>query len=249
MALFISVVNHNHDTLICEHGTLKNLAKKYNVILKSNTIPSKKLIKHCQENNIHLITNHQYKGFGTNNNDIFIYASSQLKMNSDDYFLVLNPDLIIDEVAISKLLILADHFNADISAINLYKDITKKEYDYSIRHYHSLFSTLKSLLGFKRNDFYDKKHIKKPIPIEWAAGSFLLFKFDCYYELKGFDEEYFMYFEDADICKRANDKGFRIIYFPQIEAIHLAAHDNRKLFSKHFKWYLLSMLKYHKIFK
>lgn len=245
MALFISVVNHHHDDIICNTDTLKKLACVHNVIIKSNTSPSSKLKEYCNVGGIHLLTSPMAKGFGANNNEVFDFATSELKMKSDDYFLVLNPDVIIEATDVNRLLQLAHDYNADISAINLYRNKEKTEYDNSIRHYHSLLNPLKSLIGLPRFDIYDKSLIKHPIKIDWAAGSFLLFKTQCYQALKGFDEEYFMYFEDVDICTRANKNGNTVMYFPHIEAIHLAALNNRKLLSRHFLWYLKSYFSFH----
>jgi len=245
MSLFISVVNHNHDHFIINNKTLANLSKLHNVIVKSNSLPSIELVEYCKKSKIKLIKSTRKKGFGANNNDIFKYAYSKLKMKKEDYFLVLNPDVVVEQKEIKNLLNLIYTYNADIAAINLYKNYEKTIFDNSIRYKHSIFSPFKSIVGIKRNDIYDKSTVLKPINIDWAAGSFLLFKVKAYQELNGFDEHYFMYFEDADICTRAKKLGLKLIYFPQISAVHLAAHNNRKISSKHFLWYLRSMMRYH----
>ncbi|MBD0787969.1 glycosyltransferase [Vibrio sp. Y2-5] len=245
MALFISVVNHNHDEMISANDTLKNLAQKHTVIIKSNTEAKTCLKQYCQKSGIHLIQGSSFKGFGANNNEVFKVAKTSFNMCKEDYFLVLNPDIEISLESISSLLTELQHTPTDIAAINLFRNRAMTEYDNSIRHYPKLLNPFKTLLRLPRKDFYDKSVIKQPISIDWAAGSFLLFKTGCYQELKGFDEKYFMYFEDVDICRRANELGLSIIYFPQIKAKHLAAYDNRNFFSKNFRWYLTSSLKYH----
>ncbi|GLT17524.1 hypothetical protein GCM10007938_13010 [Vibrio zhanjiangensis] len=244
MNVYISVVNHGHDEMIITNSTLALLSKQFKVILKSNTPPSDKLRAYCIENKIILLHNNNKKGFGANNNEVFNYVICEFKPSKKDYFLILNPDVEIDTQSIIKLVEQAQKHDADISAINLFTDRSLNSYDNSIRRYPRLLSPLKSLLGIKRNDIYDKNNIKKPIKIEWAAGSFLLFKIDCFEQLHGFDEKYFMYFEDADICTRANQNDFDVYYFPDIKAIHYANHQNRKLFSKHFIWYVFSALYY-----
>lgn len=244
MTLFISVVNHHHDDLITSNSTLSSLATEHQVIIKSNTEPTSLLTNYCNNSNIHLVTSPGLKGFGANNNEVFSFARTNLGMKDDDWFLVLNPDVEIALETINQLLLCAKSQNADISAINLFKD---KEYlipDNSIRHYPKLLAPLKSIIGIKRTDCHDKSTITKPIKIDWAAGSFLLFSAKCFRILKGFDEKFFMYFEDADICTRANKNGFNIWYFPDIKAIHYASHQNRKIFSKHFVWYWMSSFRY-----
>ncbi|MBF9001169.1 glycosyltransferase [Vibrio nitrifigilis] len=245
MAVFISVVNHNHDEMIVSDNTLKELSKQYSVVLKSNTQPTLELTAYCNDAGIHLLTSNQPKGFGANNNEIFEFTKKKLDMKTEDYFLALNPDVIIDNQSLNQLVKLADTHQSDISAINLYRNKEKTEFDNSIRRQHSLLNPLRGLLGVLRKDIYDKSTIKEPVRIDWAAGSFLLFRAETYEELGGFDERYFMYFEDADICKRAIQKGKNVMYFPQIEAIHLAQHDNRKIFSKNFFWYTISLIKFY----
>ncbi|KQH83612.1 glycosyltransferase family 2 protein [Vibrio fluvialis] len=245
MALFISVVNHGHDEMISSSTTLKNLAKRHTVIVKSNTQAQPCLKNYCQKADIHLIQGKGAKGFGANNNEVFDAAKGTFSMCDDDFFLVLNPDIEIFPEALTLLLQQLKHTPADISAINLFRDSDMTVYDNSIRRYPELLTPLKTLLKLQRNDFYDKAILEDPIDIDWAAGSFLLFKAKCYESLKGFDENYYMYFEDADICTRANMAGYRVTYFPNIKAVHFASHKNRKLFSRHFFWYWTSAFRYH----
>nr|BCN22393.1 rhamnosyltransferase [Vibrio mimicus] len=244
MKLFISVINHNHDQIIVSNPTLQQLATKHHVILKSNTPASQELTDYCFKNNITLLQGKSVKGFGANNNEVYNYARTKLEMKDEDFFLVLNPDVEITLESVNKLISEVMLLSTDIASINLYKDKNLTIYDNSIRHYPKLFSPIKTLLGIKRSDIFDKSVIDKPIRIDWAAGSFLLFKSACYQNLNGFDEKYFMYFEDADICTRANKNGFNVFYIPSIKAIHYASHQNRRIFSKHFIWYWKSSLLY-----
>ncbi|MDE1292895.1 hypothetical protein [Vibrio aestuarianus] len=81
--------------------------------------------------------------------------------------------------------------------------------------------------------------------VDWAAGSFLVFQADLYKKLNGFDENYFMYFEDVDICFRARKYyDQNVVYLSNIKAIHQGGYQNRKIFSKHFRWYFSSLLRF-----
>ena len=243
--LYISVINHSHDSIIIKNPTLKKLASVHVVIIKSNTPAGAELKNYCKAGNIILLESAGKKGFGANNNEIFSYSKNELGMKNDDLFLVLNPDIVISVTSIDDLIRGINTKNIDIASINLFKDSEYQIYDNSIRHYPNVLSPIRSLFGLKRNDLYDKATITTPTRIEWASGSFLLFKVDTYKKLNGFDEKYFMYFEDADICTRANKEGLNVYFFPSIKGIHYASHQNRLLFSRHFFWYLLSSVKYH----
>jgi len=244
VTLFISVVNHNHDEMICDNSTLKDLALEHQVILKSNTQASTSLKKYCEENQIHLIQGTNRKGFGANNNEVFRYAEKKLGMKNNDYFLVLNPDVEIDAFTIFDLLKRVKKDNSLISTINLYRDREMTIYDNSIRRFPSLLNPIKTLFGMKRTDHYDKSKISTSLHVDWAAGSFLLFEFSVYEQLNGFDEKYFMYFEDADICRRASMKDILITYYPYYKAIHDAQFNNRSIFTKTFIYYAHSNFRY-----
>ncbi|MFH0264230.1 glycosyltransferase family protein [Vibrio rumoiensis] len=244
MNVYISIVNHHHDTMIVDNPTLPSLAKKFIVIIKSNTQATTRLTEYCLKHKIHLLQGHITKGFGTNNNEVFQYVKSHLNPTTEDFFLALNPDVEIAVDSVSDLIAQAIEYQADISAINLYTDKSFNNYDQSIRRYPSLLSPLKSLVGIPRSDVYDKSKIDTPTRVEWAAGSFLLFTINSFELLNGFDERYFMYFEDADICTRANKSNLNVYYFPSIKAVHFASHQNRRLLSKHFIWYWQSSIRY-----
>lgn len=231
--------------MIVDNPTLPLLAQNFTIIIKSNTLATPALTDFCCEHNIHLLQGSKPKGFGANNNEVFQYIKSHLNPIDEDFFLALNPDVEVEVESLSDLTSQATEYRADISAINLYTDIEFNNYDNSIRRYPSLLSPLKSLVGIPRRDVYDKSKIDKPTQVEWAAGSFLLFTVHCFELLNGFDERYFMYFEDADICTRANKHKLNVYYFPDIKAVHFASHQNRRLLSKHFIWYWQSSLRYH----
>lgn len=244
MKLFISVISHSHDDMISSSSTLKHLANEHHVIIKSNTTPSPSLVKYCKENSIFLLVGSKEKGFGANNNEVFHYAKSSLGMDDKDYFLVLNPDVEVCLNSVNQLLELANSNRTDIAAINLYRDINFTTFDNSIRRFPKIYYPLKTIFGMKRTDIYDKHNIEHPMPIEYAAGSFLLFNAQSYLGLGGFNENYYMYFEDADICTRANRNNYKVIYYPNIKAVHFASHQNRNILSKHFIWYIKSSLRY-----
>ena len=55
---------------------------------------------------------------------------------------------------------------------------------------------------------------------DWISGAVLTIRRELFAELKGFDENIFMYFEDVDLCRRARAAGKKIIYFPEEKIRH-----------------------------
>jgi hypothetical protein len=56
----------------------------------------------------------------------------------------------------------------------------------------------------------------------------MLFRSEAYREIGGFDEAYFLYYEDVDICRRLHAAGRRVIYEPRSVVIHDAQRASRR---------------------
>ena len=83
-----------------------------------------------------------------------------------------------------------------------------------------------------------------PIPEapDWIPGLFMLFRSSAYREVKGFDERFFMYGEDFDICARTRLAGWKL----QIAEDLLTRHDAQRASrsdAKHLYWHITSLLK------
>jgi GT2 family glycosyltransferase len=82
----------------------------------------------------------------------------------------------------------------------------------------TIWSTLLNNLGYKR----DRKIWESEFPIEcaWISGAAMFIKKDIFQKIRGFDEKFFMYFEDIDLCQRARQLGYKILYFPNFQIKH-----------------------------
>lgn len=60
--------------------------------------------------------------------------------------------------------------------------------------------------------------------VDWICGAAMLWKREAFEELEGFSEDFFLYFEDVDICRRASDAGWRIAIDGSSTAIHDQGH-------------------------
>ncbi|ARR49843.1 glycosyltransferase family 2 protein [Photobacterium damselae subsp. damselae] len=243
MSVYISVVSHGHSDLINNLGCLQLLSKDFFIILKSNK-DGDNFSDLAKEEKVHWLDKDYGLGFGHNNNINYQYCINELGMNNDDLFIVFNPDVFINADEIYKLLSLMEKDHIDFSCINLFKDKELSIYDNSIRKFPSLFQFVKSFLGLGNDTVLNKDLITCSTPVDWAAGSFLAFTANRYNQLKGFDESYFMYCEDIDICYRSYKQDVPIYYYPQIKALHYAKHANRKLFSKHMYWHISSVFRF-----
>ena len=73
----------------------------------------------------------------------------------------------------------------------------------------------------------------REVDIRIGSGCFMLLRGNDYKEVGGFDDRYFMYFEDYDLCVELNRRNKRVVYTPFSQVIHYyerGAHKNSKLF-------------------
>jgi len=57
--------------------------------------------------------------------------------------------------------------------------------------------------------------------VDWIPGAFVFIPTLVFRELGGFDERFFMYYEEVDLCRRMQEKGLTIQYWPSLKAVHI----------------------------
>jgi GT2 family glycosyltransferase len=65
------------------------------------------------------------------------------------------------------------------------------------------------------------------VGVDWVTGAFMMIRADVFRALGGFDERFFMYWEDSDFCLRARSAGWKTMYEPRAEAMHLTGRSRR----------------------
>jgi GT2 family glycosyltransferase len=163
------------------------------------------------------IVNDAIKGFGANHNAAFTRCRTE-------YFCVCNPDIRLD----------ADPFPALIAQLQdprigiagpLVRNPAGAVEDSARR-----FPTFLSLVGkaFADRRAPDYPTDRGPQEVDWVAGMFMLFRRDAFEAVKGFDEAYFLYYEDVDICDRLGTSGRKAVYVPGAEVVHDAQRASRR---------------------
>jgi hypothetical protein len=168
------------------------------------------------------------RGFGANHNAAFHRAGG-------DFFCILNPDI---RMAQNPFPVLLDRLKEDksIGVISpLVRDRQNRICD-NARHFPSPGRIMRRLLSFSEKNEYAPAC--QPLSVDWLAGIFLLFPSPLYRSLQGFDEKYFLYLEDADLCARIKLKGYRVLLDPEVCILHEARRS-----SHHRPLYLLRHLK------
>jgi len=66
-----------------------------------------------------------------------------------------------------------------------------------------------------------------PVTVDWVSGACMVLRRRMLDEIGPFDTRFFMYFEDADLCKRAREAGWRVFYLPAVEVRHAAGGSTK----------------------
>jgi GT2 family glycosyltransferase len=67
------------------------------------------------------------------------------------------------------------------------------------------------------------------VVVDWLSGACVLARRDALDAVHGFDERYFLYWEDADLCRRMRAHGYHVRYVPSVTAVHRVGHSSRTL--------------------
>ena len=168
------------------------------------------------------IDNASPKGFGANHNQAFARCTTE-------WFLVLNPDIRFDNDVLTPLIAQAAPRAGLLTPRILEPGKTSPEQ-------HRRIITPLEILTRRRAGY--------PIPAvpDWIPGLFMLFRSAAYGEINGFDERFFMYGEDFDICARTQLAGWGL----QVGENLLARHDAQRASHasrRHLWWHVSSLLR------
>lgn len=181
---------------------------------------------------INIIYNLHPMGFGTNHNHAFSFCDTA-------YFCVINPDIRLLSNPFSVLISELNQYSAAVIAPAVHNP--KQQVEDSVRQFPTLFSVLKKVIFIERtSDYSTDKVLVNP---DWVAGMFMLFKSEKYKLVGGFDERYFLYYEDVDICKSLKKAKEIIVFTPSAFVIHNARRSSHKKIS-YLYWHVKSLLRF-----
>ncbi len=230
----LSIVSHGQASLIrMLLADLSELSHKNFEVIVTINLPEDESAYFGYPFPVRIIRNAIPKGFGANHNSAFNQASG-------NWFAVVNPDIRIRSLDLQALLSpFQCHTVAAVAPVVLSGDGSVED---SARRFPTLLRFAKRVLLRQRNGDYMVE--TSPYPVDWVAGMFVVFRRDFYQKIGGFDDRrFFMYFEDADICRRFRINGWKVIVNPYVQVIHVAQRASRRNL-KHMRWHALSAFRY-----
>jgi len=95
-----------------------------------------------------------------------------------------------------------------------------------------------TLPGLLKNNLLSEKPtvVETETEADWVSGAAFFIKKALFEKIGGFDEKFFMYFEDIDLCKRARQHSFRIMIHPDFKIMHIGgkSFDDKKTQKKYY---------------
>ena len=184
---------------------LKSISKNIKILIVENSekfINSDQILSEYK--NVNIVCTGENLGYGAGNN-------FGIKSVKTDYILILNPDVICDK-----------NFFSNIS------DVVKEAKDFSIIGCQYLYDKTFMPAGFfdkkKNEEFieYFKNHETNDLlEVDWVTGCSLLINLKKFRNNLIFDENFFLYFEEFDLCKSLKDKGEKVYSSKKLKIHHL----------------------------
>lgn len=180
-------------------------------------------------------------GFGTAHNLIL----DKIQQESD-FHLILNPDVSFHADVIPNLITELEKED-DLAMISPKVIYPNGESQYTCRKYPTISDLMNRKLKFSKRQIFKNEYrnqdLKKSFYPEFIHGCFMLFKTSDFLKINGFDHRYFLYMEDADICRKIDKIGKKKMYFPSEEIIHIHRKGSSKSI-KLFFYHITSAFKY-----
>jgi GT2 family glycosyltransferase len=159
-------------------------------------------------------------------------ANEGCRLSRGDWFLLLNPDLSVPPGFLDGVLALADRLAAGeprAGIIGLQLRNSDGSRQLSAGPCPTLAGTLARLLLPRAWRKYGLAGRKGARQVPWVTGCCLLVRRACFEQLGGFDRNFFLYYEDVDLCRRAQACGWSVRYEPELQVVHHTPLHTRRV--------------------
>lgn len=242
----IIIINYNQKDLLaqCVKSIFENIISYPFEVIVVNNSKEDDLSQIGNEFNIRIIEN-ENNGYSQANN-------LGARKSNDKYLFFLNADTIIKNDFLKNSIELFKDKN--IGAIGLKLLNEDRSFQLSFWKENTFFNEIqnkKDEKAFRRKNWKEiqkfKSRYENISEVDWVTGAAMLMPRNIFNEIEGFDEDYFLFYEDADICKRLKSIGYKIIYYPNSEIVHLKGENvNEQFHNQTYFYSKQSQLIYYK---
>ncbi|RKX24296.1 MAG: hypothetical protein DRP45_08535 [Candidatus Zixiibacteriota bacterium] len=223
--LIVCVISHNSlaDLKVCLtrlHEVMPaELSVRVTVVDNTGADGSTEYVREAWPS-VHVITNAEPKGFSANINQAMVGSNAR-------YALVMNPDVILLPGAIEAMVEYLDA-HPDAGACGpktLYPDGSLQATCRRFPDWRTVFWRWLKLDRVAQPGFYRRFLMldcdrSEAQAVDWVMGSCIMMRYDAFAKVGGFDEGFFLYYEDIDFCRRLWQMGFSVHYVPDAVVIH-----------------------------
>lgn len=148
-----------------------------------------------------------------------------VKESKGDYLFLSNPDLLAEKGGFESLMQFLEA-NPRCGLVGPKLQYPDGKIQESCRKFPTILDVLAHRLRWlplnKHRDHYVMRYhdLSKPVKGDWLVGAALMMKRDLFLKLGGFDERFFLFFEDTDLCRRVKEAGYEVWYRPDSVFIH-----------------------------
>ena len=222
----------------------KKIKLKFKLWISDNSEKDilRNFIENFSDDRIKYIFNNSNKGFGAGHN---IVLQKLIEENEkSEFHLMINADVFFEENTIEKIIAYMRK-NSDIGQIGPKIYESNGEINRSCRLLPTplnlifrRFFPVKSIVE-KMDYSYEMKwyDYKSTIEVPILSGCFIFIRTDILKDIGVFDERYFMYMEDYDLCRRIGKK-YKVVFYPKVNIVHehgKASYKSRKMMIIHIK--------------
>lgn len=165
---------------------------------------------------VYFIQNTENLGFTGGNN---VGIKQALKKGAD-YVFILNPDTVVNKDTVENLVLGLEQTDAGIVGPKIYFDNSE-----TIWYAGGKFDLLNVIGSHRGVDEKDRGQYKKTEETDYVSGAAMMVKRQVFDKVGLFDENFFLYYEDSDLCFRAKIAGFKIMYIPTAIVYHRNAQS------------------------
>ncbi|HCP08514.1 MAG TPA: hypothetical protein DIT25_01810 [Candidatus Moranbacteria bacterium] len=239
--LSIIIVNYRSGQHLkkCLASLFNNLKDIDFEIIVVNNDENENVETHCnaslqEAGNIKIINHKKNVGFGA-------ACNIGAKLAQGNILWFLNPDTEIASAGINEVL---KEFkkNKAVGIIGSKMiDEKNKIQEWTAGKEATILGIILNNLGYKR----DKKiwESKRTVECAWVTGGAMFIRRELFEKIKGFDPNFFMYFEDIDLCKRVRMIGKKVLHLPEVEIKHIGSgsaknkDEQKKIYYKSQEYY------------
>jgi GT2 family glycosyltransferase len=177
---------------------------------------------------VHLIANRQNLGFAAANNQAF-------RQSSGKYIVLLNPDAYVGPSSIPNAVrYMESHPDCGLCGGKIISPEGRLEP--SARRFPSPLTKLLTLSGLRAkypsspwlnwHEFGGFAH-DRPMEVDWVPGTFTIVRKTMLDAIGPFDERFFIYYEETDLCLRAKKAGWKVFFIPDAEVMHIGGASSK----------------------